>query len=149
MTTSDSEMDDLKRGVDYVKELRGVEKIHLFGHSMGGGRAMLYTSRFPEEVDKLIVHGFGGRSYLPIDPPTSLPPEGSPVSTFTRNRIQEFAAAANCFDQVDPAIIGPVWTACQETDSLAMRWGPEGAVRYPGISVFGLTEEWVQSIEVP
>ncbi|MEM6633680.1 MAG: hypothetical protein AAF694_28665 [Bacteroidota bacterium] len=108
-----------------------------------GGGPCYRPGRFPEEVEKLIVHGFGGRSYLPIDPPTPLPHEGSPVSTFTRNRIQEFAAAANCFDQVDSAIVGPVWAACQETDSLAMRWGPEGAVRYPGISLFGLTEERV------
>ena len=35
----------------------GLEKAHIFGFSLGGGLALYYATRYPEKVDKLVVHG--------------------------------------------------------------------------------------------
>lgn len=54
-------VDDL---VEYCQE-KGLEKIYLLGHSMGGKVAMFTATQFPDLVDKLIVADIGVKYYQP------------------------------------------------------------------------------------
>lgn len=40
---------------DYLKQTLGVTRLHLMGHSLGGGLAWLYAVQYPNEVDHLIL----------------------------------------------------------------------------------------------
>ncbi|MEM1320103.1 MAG: alpha/beta fold hydrolase [Bacteroidota bacterium] len=151
MTSSDSEMDDMDAAVEFIRSLRDVEDVHLIGHSLGGFRVMLYSSRYPEKVGKLITHGFSGvLSSAAAEPPPELPSDGYPMSVINRSDIEDLFDAAECFDQFDPEVVEPAWQACQSTDSLGLRWGETGGVvRHPQIDLYGLTNDTLASITQP
>ncbi len=51
---------DVERTVEFISALRGVEQVHLLGHSQGASReAPLYTMRHPEKVTKLVLFAPG------------------------------------------------------------------------------------------
>ncbi len=59
--------------VDYIRDLRGVERVSLIGVSAGGPRMSGYAALHPEKVDKLIMFDVADL-YQPVDPPDTLPP---------------------------------------------------------------------------
>jgi pimeloyl-ACP methyl ester carboxylesterase len=62
-TVTDVAVGDIERVVDFVCNLRGVEKVSLFGWSFGAIRsAPIYTIRHPEKVAKLVLFAgaYGG-----------------------------------------------------------------------------------------
>ena len=144
-------MDDIDAAVDFIRNLRDVEQVHLIGHSLGGFRVLLYSSRYPEKVSKLITHGFSGvLSSAAAEPPATLPGEGYPMSVINRSDIEDIFNAAECFDQFDAAVVEPAWQACQATDSLGLNWGDTGGVvRHPQIDLYGLTNDTLASITHP
>jgi pimeloyl-ACP methyl ester carboxylesterase len=148
LTTTASEIDDLEAVVGFIKNLRNVQKINLVGHSMGGGRVLLYAAGHPGEVEKIIVHGFAGAN-LPPGPPAVLPPGGDPMAAFGKSRIEDWAAGAGCFDQLDPVLTDEVWAAIQATDPVAANWGPNGCIRYPLGESWGLNDDTLATIEQP
>ncbi|MFL9830424.1 alpha/beta fold hydrolase [Flavobacterium sp. ST-87] len=50
--------------LEYCQE-HALQSVNLLGHSMGGKAAMLFASRYPELVDKLIVADIGPKYYAP------------------------------------------------------------------------------------
>lgn len=46
-------------------ERKGLKRVHLLGHSMGGKTAMLYTALHPQRVARLIVEDMGPGAYGP------------------------------------------------------------------------------------
>lgn len=44
---------------------KGLERINLLGHSMGGKVAMFFAMSFPQKIDKLIVADIGPKYYAP------------------------------------------------------------------------------------
>ncbi|MGM8360420.1 alpha/beta fold hydrolase [Flavobacterium sp. ARAG 55.4] len=50
--------------LEYCQE-HALQSVNLLGHSMGGKAAMLFASRYPEMVDKLIVADIGPKYYAP------------------------------------------------------------------------------------
>ena len=151
MVSSDSEMDDLDAVVEFVRQRRGVERVTLIGHSLGGFRVMLYASRFPEKINKVITHGFSGASFLSqANPPDPLPSEGSAISLLGRSEIAELWAEATCRDQFDPAVLDPAWEAIASTDPLSNVWSSvEEVSRHPTIDLYGLTNDTIETIAVP
>ena len=61
LTTVQSDSDEIDTVVDYIRELRGVDKVSLVGWSAGGRRTGGYAARHPEKVDKLVLFppGYG------------------------------------------------------------------------------------------
>ena len=54
-TTIESDWHDLDAVVDYVRELRGVDRVHLTAWSLGGPRAGGYAARHPAKVASVIL----------------------------------------------------------------------------------------------
>ncbi|MDP6652874.1 MAG: hypothetical protein QGF90_12325 [Gammaproteobacteria bacterium] len=52
LSTTQADWDELETVVDYIRELRGVEKVSLIGWSAGATRSGGYTARNPDKVDK-------------------------------------------------------------------------------------------------
>src|SRR5207247_9839447 len=81
MTTLESDWNDIGSVVDYVRALRHVERVTLFGWSLGGPRAAGYTSQHPEKVQKLVLlapaYNRNGRSAVP----EQIPAKGAAMNT--------------------------------------------------------------------
>ena len=57
---ADAMVDDLRAAAERVKAQHPDKKHILLGHSMGSFAARLYASRFPTELDALVIVGTGG-----------------------------------------------------------------------------------------
>ena len=84
LVNSDSETADIDAVVDFIRRLRGVEKITLIGWSGGGIRTGTYTARHPDKVEKLIIQASSNYSRANPDAAPSLPKPGAPMTIQTR-----------------------------------------------------------------
>ena len=67
-THTDVAVDNLARVVEFIRALRGVDKVHLLGWSLGASRtAPIYTIQHPERVARLVLFAPGYRSLGQFD----------------------------------------------------------------------------------
>jgi len=71
LSTLASDVDEVDRIVDYIRELRGVDKVHLVGWSRGGNRAGAYAAKYPKKVDRMLLLAPG--QYYSAQPPFTRP----------------------------------------------------------------------------
>ena len=126
LVTSDSESDDIDRVVDFIRELRGVDRIALLGWSGGGCRVGSYTFRHPDKVRKLVI--YASSNYVrnsSSEPPTKLPVPGFPVQMQTRAGMdnERWNAVLSHERQVAPGIQDLSWRLCMESDPIGATWG--------------------------
>ena len=152
LTTVQSDWDEMDTVVDYIRELRGVERVSLVGWSAGGRRTGGYAARHPEKVDKLFLYAPGyGRSGA-SEAPADLPRPGVPMrlqtyETLTQGRWQENVA---CENQVDPGIRQVIWRTIMAFDSLGSVWGPTGVMRVrAGNPSWGWNREYAAKVTAP
>lgn len=126
LVTSDSESDDIDRVVDFICELRGVERINLLGWSGGGCRSGSYTARHPEKVAKLVI--YASSNYVrngSSEPPAQLPKPGFPIQLQTRAGMdtERWGPAISHPAQVAPGLQDLAWQMCMESDPVGAVWG--------------------------
>jgi pimeloyl-ACP methyl ester carboxylesterase len=149
LSTSRSDWDELDTVVEYIRALRGVDKVALVAWSAGASRAGPYAARYTDKVESVLFFapiyppptGPAARAGTgpfgwdpPIDPRTGqpfvLPQPGTPMSLTTR---VAFNAAWNrevaCENQIEAGIQDVVWSAIMENDAIGRTWGPEGVIR--------------------
>ncbi len=152
-TTVQSDWDEIDTVVDYIRTLRGVERVSLVGWSAGGRRTGGYAARYPDKVDKLFLFAPGysrdGASSAPVD----LPRAGVPMrlqthDTLTQGRWQDNVA---CENQVDPGIRDVIWSTILAFDALGSVWGPpEGVMRVrAGNPSWGWNREYAAKVTAP
>jgi pimeloyl-ACP methyl ester carboxylesterase len=146
-----SEHDELDRVIEYIRGLRGVDKINLLGWSGGGYRIGTYTSEHPEKVEKLVI--FASSNYLRKNPsaaPASLPAPGFPITIQSRELAEKerWFPFAKCPDQIEPGMPDRIWELSKEYDPLGMTWGP-GVMRAPTRTYWGWNTEEAKRIKVP
>ncbi len=153
LTTVQSDWDEIDTVVDYIRTLRGVDKVSLVGWSAGGRRTGGYAARHPEKVDKLILYAPAYAPDGPSEPSASMPLAGVPMrlqthETLTRGRWHTNVA---CENQVDPGIREVIWQTIMSFDSLGSIWGPpEGVMRVrAGNSSWGWNKEYATKVEAP
>lgn len=142
LTSLETDTDDIDGVVEYLRQVRGADKIQLVGWSRGGSRAGRYTSLHPDKVEKLLLYA-PGRYFRAssTNPPVPLPPAGVPSTvlgsgdfyrlTWDLNGGTNAPFTGMCDNQFDPAI-RPVVTATQlEFDPLGSTWGSAGVRRSP------------------
>lgn len=137
LVTSDSESDDIDRVVDFIRDLRGVDRICLFGWSGGGCRVGSYTARHPEKVAKLVI--YASSNYVrngASEPPAQLPVPGFPMTLQTKLGMdtERWTPAITHEDQVAPGIQDLAWRLCMESDPIGATWG---GLRGPARSYWG------------
>src|SRR5262245_17436054 len=139
LTTIASDWNDIDAVVDYVRALRRVEKVTLFGWSLGGPRAGGYAGQHPDKVQRLVLLAPAYNRNTSANPPATLPADGVPMNTQSH---EEFTAnwdrQVGCPDQYDPAAAASVWSEMLASDPVGATWST-GVRRAPQTTVWGWT----------
>ncbi|HJN42913.1 MAG TPA: alpha/beta hydrolase [Vicinamibacterales bacterium] len=142
-TTIESDWHDIDAVVDYLRDLRNVQAVHLVAWSLGGPRAAGYTARHPEKVERLVLLAPAYNRNRSAEPPASIPVPGV---AFTKQSHDDFTSGWNrqvgCTDQYDPAVSAAVWGAMLESDPVGATWGT-GVRRAPRTSTWGWGQDAV------
>ena len=147
-STIASDWHDLDAVVGYIRELRGVERVHLAGWSLGGPRAGGYAARHPDRVGSVVLLSPAysrSRAASPPDGPV-------PGAAFTKQSRADFDALwdrqLGCPDQYEPAVRSAVWSAMLESDPVGATWGT-GVRRAPRVTTWGFGPAEVGEMRVP
>lgn len=139
LVSSRTEWDEIETVVNFIRELRGAERVSLIGWSTGAPRAGGFAALHPEQVDKLVL--FGPSPFFPNDePPATIPEPGAPVILQTKEMLlaKRWQNDVRCDGQVDdPEVREVMWRALIEQDGLGAHWRPEGVMRAPNRMNFG------------
>jgi pimeloyl-ACP methyl ester carboxylesterase len=148
-TTIESDWHDLDAVVEYVRELRDVERVHLVAWSLGGPRAGGYAARHADEVASLILLSPAYGRTRSATPPASLP---APGSTMSKQSEADFVALwdrqLGCPGQVEREVRASVWRAMLESDPVGATWGT-GVRRAPSVTTWGWNREEVARQRTP
>jgi pimeloyl-ACP methyl ester carboxylesterase len=136
-TTIESDWHDLDAVVDYVRQLRGVDRVHLAAWSLGGPRAGGYAFRYADKVASVILlspaYGRARSSERPAEVPR-------PGTTYSKQSFADFEALWNrqlgCENQYEPEVRRSVWAAMLESDPVGATWGT-GVRRAPSVTTWG------------
>jgi len=152
LTGSQTDWDEIDTVVDYLRELRGVDKINLVGWSLGGIRSGGYAARHPDKLHKLIlfapVYGADSASLAP----EGFPRAGAPVRLQSRDTLinDRWTSNVACADQVEPGITDAIWETIMAFDRYGRAWEPPGGVmRVRAGSTWGWNREYAARIPVP
>ena len=143
-TTLASDWHDITQVVDYIRELRNVDRVSLVGWSMGGPRAAGYAARNPEKIDRIVLLAPAYNRAANAEPPAMLPVAGPTMSKQTRRDFNaNWDRQLGCAGQYETAVSATVWDAMMESDPVGATWGP-GLRRAPRVSSWGWTQEVVR-----
>jgi pimeloyl-ACP methyl ester carboxylesterase len=139
MTTLASDWNDLGNVVDFLRTLRGVQRVNLVGWSLGSPRAAGYAEQNPDKVERLVLLAPTYTHDMPSKAPTNGPAPGPAMNTQSQ---EEFMASwdsqVGCAEQYDPRIKPVVWQAMVDSDPVATSWG-SGLRRAPNVTNWGWT----------
>ena len=148
-TTIESDWHDLDAVVDYVRELRGVDRVHLAAWSLGGPRAGGYAARHPAKVASVILLSPAYGRNRRAEPPESLPVPGPAMSKQSK---ADFAAGwdrqLGCANQFEPVVRESVWTEMMASDPVGATWG-SGVRRAPRVTTWGWSRDVVARQQTP
>ncbi len=148
-TTIESDWHDLDAVVDYIRELRGVDRVHLAGWSMGGPRTGGYTARHPEKVATVTLLSPAYSRDRSAVPPPAVP---EPGPAMTKQSRADFDALWNrqlgCDNQYEPEVREAVWSAMLASDPVGATWGT-GVRRAPTVTSWGWNADEVGATETP
>ena len=170
LVTATSEEYEIDQVVDYIRELRGVDKVVLVGWSLAATRVGPYTARHPDKIESLLLLapfydlsmpaarvGTGpDQTEPPIDARTGrpfvLPQSGRPMLPLvTRAAFMEaWNREIGCERQVADGMQAAVWNAIMEEEAVGSTWGkPDGVIRVRSFFQWGWNQAMVQKISVP
>ena len=149
ITTMASDWDDLAAVVDYLRALRGVDKVSLAGWSQGGPRTAGYALRNPQKVARIVALAPAYNRAGPLEAPNPLPPSNGPMTAqsgadFTANWDRQ----VGCPGQYEPAASAAVWSDMLASDPVGATWGP-GVRRAPAVPTWGFNQAAVAKLQTP
>ena len=152
LTTSQSDWDEIGAVVDYIRELRGVDRVSLVGWSAGGPRTGGFAARHPDRIDKLVLFAPGYRRDGPSDPP-QVPAGDVPMRLQTRDTLESgrWRSTVACDDQIDPGIQAAIWQTVMAYDRRGAVWGPpHGVMRVrTSAGAWGWNREYAARVQAP
>ncbi len=151
LVNSDSETDDINAVVDFIRKLRGVEKLSLVGWSGGGIRAGTFAARHIDKVDRFII--FASSNYSrknPDDKPQQLPAPGAPMTLqdYETGIVKRWLGTSKCENTIEPGMPEMIWALNKQHDPLAANWG-SGGLRAPTRTYWGWNANTAKKITVP
>jgi pimeloyl-ACP methyl ester carboxylesterase len=141
LVSSQTEWDEIDTVVQAIRDLRGVDRVHLIGWSTGAPRAGGYAARHPERVDRMVL--FGPSPFFADEaPPPQIPMPGAPTLLQTREFLLERRWRDHVADSgqiEDPEVCDAFWSALMALDEIGASWGREGQgiMRAPNRMNFG------------
>jgi pimeloyl-ACP methyl ester carboxylesterase len=145
VTTLDSDWNDIGAVVDYLRALRGVEKVSLVGWSLRGPRAGGYAAKNSGKVASLVLlapaYNRGGVSRVDARP--------VPFNSQSRADLDaNWNRQLGCPDQFEMQAREVVWTEMLASDPVGATWGP-GVRRAPNVAVRDWNPEVVGKMKIP
>jgi pimeloyl-ACP methyl ester carboxylesterase len=147
-TTIASDWDDIDAAVDYIRELRDVDRVHLLGWSLGGPRAGGYAARNPDKVDRLVLLA---PAYSRDSPAAAAdaPDERAAMSSQSRaDFLNTWNTEFQCPNQRDPVAGEVIFNEMLQSDPVGATWGP-GIRRAPTVATWGWNESVVARSTTP
>jgi pimeloyl-ACP methyl ester carboxylesterase len=131
LNTSGSDFDELDTTVEYIRRLRGIDKVHLIGWSAGAFRVGPYAAQHPDKVASLFlfspIFNTAFRGPPPISDPTPMT-LGTRADVFAGDgKLLGWDVEVKCENQREAGIQDVVWAAIMENDELGRTWGPPPA----------------------
>ena len=149
ITTMDSDWKDIDAAVDYVRALRGVERVSLVGWSLGGPRIAGYTARHPEKVERIAVLAPAYTRDSARAAPASLPRIDGAMTVQSRSDfIANWDRQVGCPGQYEPGALDSVWSEMIASDPVGATWGT-GVRRAPQVTTWGWTTAVVAKTQIP
>ena len=147
-TTIASDWHDIDTVVEYLRKLRGVERVSIVGWSLGGPRAAGYAARYPEKVERIVLLAPAYNRGASADSP-QVPVEGAAMTKQSRQDfVTNWDRQIGCSGQFEPAVSEAVWRAMMASDPVGATWGT-GVRRAPRTTVWGWTPAVVGETETP
>lgn len=149
LTTIASDWDDIDAVVEYIRELRGVERLSLVGWSLGGPRAGGYAARNAAKVEKLVILAPAYNRAMAAQAPSPSPAAGAAFNTQSHAEfVANWERQVGCADQYEPAVRDAVWAEMLASDPVGATWG-QGVRRAPNTTVWGFGEAAVKGMRTP
>ncbi len=150
ITTMGSDWDDISGVVDYLRALRGVDKVSLVGWSQGGPRTGGFAARHPEKVSRLVVLAPAYGREGPLEAPNPLPTNTAGYTTVQTEAdfIANWDRQVGCPDQYEPTTKASVWAEMMASDPVGATWG-KGVRRAPQVPSWGFNKAVVEKMTVP
>jgi pimeloyl-ACP methyl ester carboxylesterase len=148
LTTIASDWNDIDGVVDYVRKLRGVQKVSLIAWSLGGPRAGGYAAQHADKVNRLVLFAPAYNRNAPATQPAASP---NSVAFNTQSR-SEFDAnwdrQIGCDQQFDPKVREVVWSEMIASDPVGAKWGT-GVRRAPSTASWGWNAAMIGGTKIP
>jgi pimeloyl-ACP methyl ester carboxylesterase len=149
LTTIASDWDDLDAVVDYIRELRDVERVSLVGWSLGGPRAGGYAAQHADKVDKIVVLAPAYNRAFTGQPPSPNPAAGPAFDTQSHaDFVANWQRQVGCENQYEQAASDSVWAEMLASDPVGATWG-QGVRRAPNTTVWGFGQTTVGKMRTP
>lgn len=150
ITTMGSDWNDIDAAVDYLRTLRGVDKVALVGWSQGGPRIAGYAARHPEKVSRLVVLAPAYARNGPSDAPAAFPsrPEGTMTVQSEAAFLANWDRQVGCPDQYEQGAKDSVWAEMLTSDAVGATWGP-GVRRAPQVPSWGFNQAAAAKMTTP
>ena len=148
LTNIASDWNDIDAVVDYIRNLRKVEKVSLVAWSLGGPRAGGYAGQHPEKVNRIVLLAPAyGRTAAASAP--ALPNPGTVFNTQSKTEfIANWDRQVGCPNQYDPAVRDAVWADMLASDPVGATWGT-GVRRAPSTTTWGWNAAMIGAIKIP
>jgi len=147
-TSMDSDWHDIDGVVNYLRELRGVEKVHLVGWSQGGPRTGGYAALHPDKVGNIVQLAPAYRGNYPA----TLAEADFSGAAMTKQSRQDFVNNWNrqvgCDNQYAESVSDAVWAEMLASDPVGATWGT-GVRRAPRAVTFGWGQDVVANQKTP
>jgi pimeloyl-ACP methyl ester carboxylesterase len=149
LTTIESDWNDIDAVVDYIRDLRRVERVSLIGWSLGGPRAGGYAARHPDKVAKLVLLAPAYSRDIAAERPAKAPAEGAAFNVQSHTTfVANWDRQVGCENQYDPAASAAVWSQMLASDPVGATWG-SGVRRAPNTTVWGWGQAAVGRMRTP
>ena len=170
LATAATDWHELDAVVDYIRNLRGVDKVSLIGTSHAAVRVGPYSVQHPDKVESLLLHvpfydpsmpaGRMGTGPNQIDPPIDprtgapfvLPQPGRPMLPLVTKSayLASWGREIGCENQVEDGMPDAGWNAIMENETVGRTWGPpDGVIRVRSFFLWGWNPAMVGKISVP
>jgi pimeloyl-ACP methyl ester carboxylesterase len=152
LVSSRTEFDEIETAVSFIRDLRKIDRINVYGWSTGAPRVGGFAALHPELVDKVIL--VCPAPFFPNDKaPAVMPESGAPTLLQTREFLfgRRWEDDVKAEGQVEhPEIRDFLWNALMQEDGLGATWAADGqgVMRAPNRTNFGWREN-TEKIKAP
>lgn len=142
ITTMESEWEEMDAVIEYIRKLRGVDKVAIVGWSRAGPRTSGYLLRHPAKVSRVFIFAPAYNRDWSADKPAP----GRTFEVARRGKTEPFPKGCEGHE-IDPAVRDLVWREGVAADPGGAAWGE--VRRQLGPQLYGINQQLAKGVRVP